>query len=143
MNILGFELNIELNHFLAKVDEKINNHNHNKEVKSKKIKCHHSRVVQWVKPSHLVKKISKIGQKKTNPLKDLKWLFWPFSGLCQEFLHVHICQSGAQTIHFKVSNPTAKLQSKRNRSILLPKPTLHLSLFKSSTADFCKKNSEI
>ena len=54
-------------------------------------------------------KISKIGQKKPpEPLKKLKWPFWPFSGSCPEFLHFHIGKSGAQTIHFQVFNPTAK-----------------------------------
>ena len=46
-----------------------------------------------------------------NPVhRSLKNLtFWPFLGSRREFQHFHDRWSGAQTIHFKVFNPTAKL----------------------------------
>ena len=48
-------------------------------------------------------------QKKPAPGRLKNLTFWPVLGYRQEFQDFHDRWSGAQTIHFKVFNPTAKL----------------------------------
>ena len=50
---------------------------------SQKFECHPSGVIKWVKPSHLAKKISKIGHKKLNHSKNWNGHFHHFRALVE------------------------------------------------------------